>query len=147
MNILLVEDRGSAVGYIHELLSQERHRVTQAYNPNDAQDAWNKRTNTPVHCIILDLNLPQDGLTPREKDLSRGGLLSGWNWLSGHVLKDSPQMKERVIIYSDYIRDLEERVKPDEYGVVPRIPKRQRVSAAKEVLDHVRRIADIVKEI
>ena len=144
MNILLVEDRGESFQYLKELLEAEGHVVLDAFHPNDAQDHWSKRDDGDdcrVDCIILDLNMPTDGLTDDEKAKSCGGLLSGWFWFAGHVLNEAPEMRDRVIIFSDYIKDLKDSVGEAEYAGIFMMPRRGRTSATEDVLDRVKDIA------
>lgn len=141
MNILLVENRGAALYYVVEWLKKEGHVVLDAFNPNDAQSRWDKRKEAPIHCILLDLNLPTDGLSNKQRERSAGGFLSGWVWLHDVVLREAPEMRQRTTIYSDYIPTLKENVPEEEYKDIKLIPKRRRSSSARDVTARVREIA------
>jgi len=141
MNVLLLEDRGAASYYVVEWLKKEGHTVFDEFNVNDAQSRWEKRNEVPIHCIILDLNLPTDGLRGEQREKSAGGLLSGWVWLHDVVLTEAPEMRQRTIIYSDYISTLKERVSEEEFKEITLIPKRRRSSSAREVAARIREIA------
>jgi len=146
MNILVVEDRGAVSFYLAEALQAEGHVVLEAYNTNDAQAHWDNRETTPIDCMIVDLQIPQDGLTEAEKEESRSGLLTGWLWLRGHVLPYVPEeYGSRVIICSDYLRDLMEFVGADGCRGIWLVPKRSPSGSAGEVLKRVREISGMGK--
>ena len=142
MNILVVEDRGAVSFYLAEALQAEGHVVLEAFNTNDAQAHWDNRESTPIDCMIVDLEMPQDGLTEAEKEESRGGLLTGWLWLRGYVLPNvSAEYRSRVIICSDYLRDLMNCVRADEYRGILLAPKRSPSGSPGVVLKRVREIS------
>ena len=115
MNVLLLEDRGAAAFFVEQWLRQNGHNVLSAFNPNDAHSHWSKREEVPIHCIILDLNLPTDGLSDSQRERTVGGLLSGWVWLHDVALADAAEMRQRTIIYSDYIPTLRQNVPEEKY--------------------------------
>jgi CheY-like chemotaxis protein len=137
MNILIIEDRGSVKVYLVEELQDAGHTVLDAYNANDAQSYWNERATRPIHCIILDLNMPPDGLSEEGRRRSELGLLSGWVWLSERVLRDHPDMRRRVIILSDYLEDFRKLVHNDEYAGIRLVAKRGAVSPIEQVIQHL----------
>lgn len=141
MNVLLLEDRGAAAFYVVEWLRKERHTVLEAFNLNDAQSHWGQRDKVPIDCIILDLSLPTDGLSDKQRERSEGGLLSGWIWLNDKVLLELPEMRQRTIIYSDYIPTLRRNIAQERYKDIRLIPKRRRSRSAEEVAAHIREIA------
>jgi CheY-like chemotaxis protein len=141
MNILVVEDRGTVSFYLAEALQAEGHVVLEAFNTNDAQAHWDNRGTTPIDCMIVDLQMPQDGLTEAEKKESRGGKLTGWLWLRSYVLPNAPaEYRSRVIIYTDYLRDLGEFARAGECQGIWLVPKRSPSNGAGEVLKRVREI-------
>jgi len=146
MNVLVLEDRGASAYYVLGWLRENGHRVLDAFNPNDAQSHWDKRDKVPLDCILLDLNTPTDGLSEEQKTRTEGGLLSGWVWLYDSVLRETPEMRQRIIIYSDYTATLKENVPESEYGDIARIPKRQRSSSAREVVARIHEIAQMTRE-
>jgi len=144
MNVLFFEDRGAASYYVDEWLKTRGHNVLPAFNPNDAQSHWETRDKVPIHCIILDLHTPTDGLTEEQRGRSEGGLICAWIWLYDNVLSVAPGMRERTIIYSDYIpalrKSLGEEV-DEQLKDITTIPKRQRSSSAKDVTNRIIEIA------
>ena len=120
--------------------------VLEAFNINDAKAHWDNKETTPIDCMIVDLDMPQDGLTEAEKEESRGGLLTGWLWLRGHVLPNvSAEYRSRVIICSDYLDKFRELVQVDEFRGIWLVPKRATSGSAGEVLKRVREISDMGK--
>ena len=91
MNILILEDRGSVSSYLEDALINEGHTIFSAFNFNDAQSYWEEKQNE-IDCIIADLNMPPDGLKPEEIKNTKGGLLTGWVWLSNYVFTDNEEM-------------------------------------------------------
>lgn len=89
MNVLFLEDRGATAFFVERWLKENGHNVLSAFNPNDAQDHWNKRDKVPIHCIILDLRTPTEGLDEKQKKRSAGGFLTGWIWLFDNVLTEA----------------------------------------------------------
>jgi CheY-like chemotaxis protein len=141
MNILLLEDRWGTTFYINELMKGEGHNVLEAVNLKDAQDYWDNRNRVPIHCIILDLNMVTVGLTELQKEKSLGGLLSGWIWLYENVLTFEPQMRQRTIIYSDYISTLKANVNEKITKGIIILSKRQH----KELIPYIREISRMTK--
>ena len=92
MNILFLEDRGASESPVNDWLQEEGHHVLDAFNPADAQSIWDNRTVLPIDCIIVDLNMPADGLTDGQKERSHGGVLSGWVWLKDICVPITPVM-------------------------------------------------------
>ncbi len=144
MNVLLVEDRGASEYYVSEWLRQEGHTVFDAFNPADAQSIWEERENVPIHCIILDLNMPSDGLTMDQKNRSEGGVLCGWVWLEDNVLSVAPQMRNHIIIYSDYIPILKDKIASERYKDISLFSKRRRSGSAKEVTARIHKIDQLM---
>ena len=145
MNVLLLDDRGSTTYFVERWLKENGHTVLSAFNPNDAQDHWNKRAKIPVHCIILDLQTPTNGLSDEQKKRTVGVTLAGWVWLHDNVLTEMPEMRQRTIIYSDYSYILCENVPEDEYRGITIVPKKQRQSAAEYVVARFQEIARMAR--
>ena len=145
MNVLFLEDRGATAFFVERWLKENGHNVLSAFNPNDAQSHWNKRDKVPIHCIILDLRTPTEGLDEKQKKRAAGGNLSGWVWLRDKVLTEIPEMRERTIIYSDYTHVLydNDNVPDEEYNGITIVPKKQRSSAAEDVVIRIREIAKL----
>ena len=133
MNILLLEDRGSTAHFLLRWLKENGHLVLGkmnqgAYNINDANSIWSQRKEVPVHCMIVDLDVPPDGLSDDQIKDAGGGCLSGWIWLRNEVLQNEPEMRSRTIIYSDYVDVLREHIPEEEYYGVTLVEKRKRDS-------------------
>ena len=144
MNILFLEDRGATAYNVNRWIDANGHTVLKAFNPNDAQNHWVRRAETRVDCIILDLQTSMDGLTVVQKAEAEGGTLAGWVWLRDNVLAVVPEMRQRTIIYSDYVAVLQEKVPKDQYKGIKVIPKRKRTSSADEVVASLREIDKII---
>jgi CheY-like chemotaxis protein len=144
MNILFLEDRGATAYSVERWLTNSGHHVLNAFNPNDAQTHWTKRAETPIHCIILDLQTSMDGLTLEQKAEAEGSTLAGWIWFRDNVLAEAPEMRQRTIIYSDYVAVLREKVPGKQYEGIKVVPKRQRGSAAKVVIETIQKIDKLV---
>jgi len=134
MNVLFLEDRGATAYHVTRWMTENGHTVFDAYNPADAQSYWEKRAEVPVHCVILDLQTPMDGLTDDQKMEAEGGTLAGWIWYRDNVLSEVPEMRQRTIIYSDFVPVLVAKRPEEEFRGIKVISKRQRTSAADEVV-------------
>jgi CheY-like chemotaxis protein len=145
MNVLFLEDRGATAYHVERWLEASGHNVLSAFNPNDAQTYWRKRTEMPIDCIMLDLQTSMDGLTDEQKADAEGGTLAGWIWLRDNVLKEVPEMHQRTIIYSDYVVVLREKVPDEQYRGIKVISKRQRGNSADAVIASIREIARMVR--
>lgn len=141
MNILVLEDRGSVAFYMREKLESLGHVVLTAHNVNDAQSHWIRRGNIPIHCLVVDLNMPTEGLTLEQEKRAKGGLLTGWVWLTDVVFHEEPSMKLQIIIYSDYLSDLEASVPKEELAGMHLVGKRGTTGPADQVLAHISEIA------
>lgn len=105
MNILLVEDRGGVFINMIPMLEECGHKVLHAQELYSANAILREAT---IDCLILDLNVPPDGLDGELLDEALSCGLAGWVWFKDVFLKALPQMKERTLFYTDY-RDLLER--------------------------------------
>ncbi len=141
MNVLLLEDRGSVRFYLEEWLTENGHNVLSAFTPNAAQSHWRDRETTPVHCIILDLQVPTTGLDDAQKARSEDGLLSGWIWFSECVLPDEPKMRQRTIIHSGYVDALKRRISSGTYRGLIVVPKTVGNGSARAVVRYIGQIA------
>lgn len=145
MNVLFLEDRGATAYNLERWLQRNGHNVLGAFNPNDAQSHWRRREKTPIGCIILDLQTSMDGLTDGQKANAEGGTLAGWVWLRDNVLAEAPEMRQRIIIYSDYVAVLRAKVPEEQYRGIKVVSKRQRGSSADAVIASIREIARMVR--
>lgn len=140
MNVLFVEDRGDVSYYVTKALQERGHNVIAAYDYDDAESHWQGRSTVSVDCIILDLNLPSEGLAPEDQQKSRGGLLSGWLWLTGKVLKDEPIMRGRVAIYSAFLEEFKTHVESVECEGLMLVPKGESTSSLTAIVNWVDRL-------
>ena len=85
-----------------------------------------------------------EGLKDDEINLTSNGLLTGWIWLSNYVLNKDDSIRERVIIYSEYIDGLIENVNRNLLDGIRLISKRGSTSTAQQVLQHVRAVNSII---
>jgi CheY-like chemotaxis protein len=145
MNVLYLEDRGATAYNVECWLNTSGHTALGAYNLQDAQSYWRRRKETPIDCIILDLQVPMDGLTSEQQVEADGGTLAGWVWLRDYVLAEAPEMRQRTIIYSDYIAVLREKVPEEQYRGIKLVSKRQRGNSADVVIASIREIARIAR--
>lgn len=141
MTILFLEDRGSVSVPLTEKLELDGYNVISAYDINDAQSVWENRKEMPIDCLIIDLNMPADGLSEDEQKQTNGGLQTGWIWLREYVFKDHAEMKARTVIFSDYLNPFREKVKESEYEGVITIPKSAAYSPVEKLLIEVKKIA------
>jgi hypothetical protein len=146
MHILIVEDRGSVGFFLQNALERRGHRVSVAFLIRDADSVWGNRAQVPVDCIVCDLNLPPEGLSSLELKGSRGGLLSGWLWLHGHVLRNSPEMARRAAVYSNYLPELRDLVRSEEYAGVRLIDKGRGTDSISQVLQFIGEVESALGE-
>ena len=146
MRILFLEDRGSVSEPITGKLKQDGYDVISAYDINDAQSVWENRGKRPIDCLIIDLNMPADGLSDHEKEDTKGGLLTGWIWLREHVFKDDADMKAKTVIFSEYLNVFRMHVPESEYEGVVTIPKSAAYSPVEKLLKCVRSICARTKD-
>ena len=65
--ILIIEDNGETSFDLKERLKAESFEVIKAYSHASAMGMW-KRYNGAFDCVVLDLNIASDGLTPQENN-------------------------------------------------------------------------------
>jgi CheY-like chemotaxis protein len=64
--------------------------------------------------LIIDLNMSNSGLKTVElKRRTHGGSLTGWVWLYNVALKELSGNYPKVLVYSEFIQELEEEMKKD----------------------------------
>jgi CheY-like chemotaxis protein len=143
MNILMLEDRGSTIYYVSKWVENNGHNVLEAFNIIEATNYWKDRDQVPVDCILLDLQLPMDGLTDAQKMGAEGGTLTGWIWLRDYVLKDTPRMRQLTIIYSDYIDFLKKKVQANQIRGIKLIAKQPNCISVEVVSAFIREISRI----
>jgi hypothetical protein len=140
MRILILEDRELGM-WMADVLTSDGHRVYCARNPSEADAIL---ANNRIACLIIDLNLPTIGLSKEESAASAGAALTGWVWLT-RALKTYPALRERTIIYSEYLAELRRAV-PDLPREITLLPKRGTVDSAETVREQVRVISQLEGE-
>jgi CheY-like chemotaxis protein len=145
MTILIIEDRGSVAYYMRIGLEEADHIVIETNSIIEAEDIW-KTENNSIGCIILDLNMSQEGLKPELQALAQDGVLTGWFWINDIVFSTEcgKEMKPRTICYSEYMSRLDESEKADaERAGVRFIAKQGSTSPSKQILDAVTEISKL----
>ena len=118
MNILWLEDRGSSVDALKKTISQRGFTIYKALDVLNAIAYWTQDREN-INVIIIDLNVNSEGLKSEEIDLTRGGVLSGWIWLTKHVINDIDNNNiPTIIIYSNYIDELERYIPREEINAL-----------------------------
>jgi hypothetical protein len=124
MDILIVEDYGIVYNALYDNFKEigTVDKVMSAFQVSEAMDKFNLRK---INFLIVDLYLPPSGLTKTETDKTEGGTLSGWFWLQNYVFKNNPKSvwRKRVIIYSDYIKILKEKIPNGEWSGIKLLSK------------------------
>jgi hypothetical protein len=121
-----------------EALVLRGHTVYQAYSVNDAKSYW---TSQSIDCLIVDSNMVTDGLSPEEVEQTHDGMLTGWIWLHNYVLKENEKMRNRTIIYTEYMSDLLALVPDSELKGIHLVAKKGPNSPAAEIKKIVESIA------
>jgi len=138
MKILVLEDRGSVISQVAATLRDRDHLVSDVLSINDAKEEWDNHKNE-IDCLIVDLNMRNDGLTEEEASMTKGGLLTGWVWLKNYVYKDRPDLKTRTIIYTEYLDELRAKVSEAELDGIRCVKKG--ADSAEMVLSYLREIS------
>jgi CheY-like chemotaxis protein len=120
MNVLLLEDTGAVAYPLRDKLETENHTVYVAQNIPKAKAYLRKEE---IHCIIVDMNMPPEGLKDDEKKQTRCGIFSGWVWLQNYVFPENESMKKNTIILTAYAEELREHVGSDELSDIIIIEK------------------------
>jgi CheY-like chemotaxis protein len=135
MKVQIVEDSGSVVFPLTELLEQEGHLVVSTTNVVGASSLL--RDHAP-NCLIVDSNMEPRGLKPEEICETRGGLLTGWLWLTNYVFPQDEAMKKRTVILTAYEQAFCEMVPEEERGGVKVVSKRSdQGDSYREILDFI----------
>ena len=116
LNVLLVEDTDIEQNDNKRKLEEAGYKVIGAGSTSKADDSIHKDYRThqerpPNHfnIIITDLNMScaSKKLMPYKKQ-SMDGSITGWIWLYYCYLKDNKISPKWVIIFSEFVTDLEE---------------------------------------
>lgn len=134
MKILILEDRGSVSFYLEKIFTEKGYSVFLAYTIYEAMYYFE---NNDINCIICDLNLSPEGLTPNEITKTKDGLFSGWVWIQNYVINDRPNFRKKIVIYSDYINVLENDIPKNELVGIKLLQKRGYNNSASELLAFV----------
>lgn len=77
-----------------------------------------------IACIMVDLNMPVEGLPIDQIGRTRNGLLTGWVWLESQVFVKRPHLMSKTIVYSAFLDELRSSFDLSSYGSVKFIDKR-----------------------
>ena len=106
--ILFIEDDGELAENISKELGKE-HDIEEAYSYITAKDAWDEY-NGDFDCIILDLEIPSDGL--EDENLLKDyhgiyGILVLKPFCEGKTPEQQKEIWNKTVIYSEYTDNLE----------------------------------------
>jgi two-component SAPR family response regulator len=120
MKILIVDDRGSAAIGLKDYLVNIGHQVVSTASILHAMtiDIYK------VDLLIVDLNMSPLGLSSDEEKKSFDGMFTGWIWLSNYVYNERKSMRNRTIIFSDYVQDLVHRFPDEKFEGIKFLSKR-----------------------
>ncbi|HCA43580.1 MAG TPA: hypothetical protein DEP28_10055 [Bacteroidetes bacterium] len=93
-------------------------------------------------CLIIDLNLPTDGLSKELSELTRDGKITGWIWIKHIGINKYSLNPANMIIYSDYIQELDS-ITDNDLEKIKKIKKRKagnRESSIKELHKNLEQI-------
>ena len=103
MKILFLDDSYEILDSFGKILTDMELPFVICYDIFSADQAWEKGD---IDVIITDLNIPTNGLSDSEIELTHGSLLTGWVWLATHVCRGAYHpVLERTIVFSDYLSD------------------------------------------
>lgn len=104
--ILLVEDNGIVAENLENNFLE--YDIETAYSVNSALDRW--EDEGPFDCIILDLQISPDGLTPNENGLYTPLFgMAVINKLGAKFAKEElSEFRKKIIIYSGFIKELKD---------------------------------------
>lgn len=100
--VLILEDTGKMFNEIKECFGN-LVEIIGSYQISEAMDKFNIEN---PDFLIIDLYVPPSGLNKEEIDNSCSGQISGWLWIKNYVVIQKPEMKSKIIIYSDYIESV-----------------------------------------
>ena len=149
MKILLLEDRGSAAYPMKDMLEElrsEPHEVFLSWSVREARAQF-QGGKAGFDCIIADLNVPADGLSPSEFEESQGGQIAGWIWLESEKIvrkkndaePNIPKNNPAVIVCSGYLNVWRQCRREGDYPDVAFIAKA--AGGAARVMERVNAIA------
>lgn len=106
--ILLVEDNGAIASDLAVELKKIGIVVHKAYSYLSAVGMWKKYKNTLL-CIILDLNINPEGLSPKDNSkyypVNALSFLENIGWINDNCIVNN---NIDLIIYSGYINELKD---------------------------------------
>jgi CheY-like chemotaxis protein len=106
--ILIIEDNLFELENISKVLKNEGYSVNKVANTAKADDLLEKHNDKPFDCLIIDLNMNNGYLSKELKSKTYGGALTGWVWLYDIVKTKRIVNNPKIIIYSEFISELEE---------------------------------------
>jgi len=109
MKILILEDSGSIYESFNDYAKENNMEFIKANKISAANDVFNDQKKY-IDLILVDLNVLPSGLLPNEVDQTDGGKLSGWIWLKNYVLTEDISWRNKIIIYSEYVTVLKDKI-------------------------------------
>jgi CheY-like chemotaxis protein len=140
VKVLLVEDRGSRLYELKELLEMSGHKVYPCEDVYRARETWGKNIKG-IDCIVVDLAMPPDGLDNATK--SKNGNYTGWVFLEEKIFQDRPDFTKRCIIVSAWTESFIDHI--NETGLVIDIPEEHILTKNDPECDH--HLLEVLKKI
>jgi hypothetical protein len=121
--ILVLEDRGSIYTEIKEMFEDQGYETIKAIQISDAIDIITNQELKIIFCII-DLMLSPSGLSDEDINRSDKGKLAGWFFIKRFLLERGFN-RNQIVIYSDYIPNLEQNIEKEELHDIKLFKKRK----------------------
>lgn len=141
--ILLIEDDGELAETISEKLYN--YSIEEVYSYATAIDAWEEHKGD-FKCIILDLEIPPDGLedeTLKNEYHGIHGILVLEAFCEGKTKEEKEAIWAKTVVYSAYTEELQgKKIMKNPPGVPKSIPKQ----AANSISKLVNTVKEIIKQ-
>jgi len=116
-NVLIVDSDLRNLQFNASELTSMGYRTLKASSISKANEIIKSIENN-IDFLIVELNLSNEFISDELKAKTAGGVLTGWVWLY-NVARPALAKKPKVIIYSDFISELEDVMEhtanPEEY--------------------------------
>lgn len=119
-SVLLFDDRAQVRIPLAQALENKGMVVYSCRSVYEADDIWETKKDE-LHALVLDMMMPSQGLSPEDRDLTKGGVLTGWFWLWRYLQKEmgspegnampDPAGGRCVVFYSAYLDDFQDYLK------------------------------------
>jgi len=144
-NILLFDDRPQVRNYLEDCFSFKGMKVYACRNIHEAKSNWREHKDE-LDAIVLDMMMPSDGLSKDLRTQTKGGLLTGWEWIWNDInpehVEPHPAANMCIVIYSAYLDNFKEYIEKtasdaekDFINQIKRIPKGP--NKEEEVIEYV----------